>query len=241
MLGLDINLKNRLPFIIIGSAIVLSLLYLSLGPIIIYAVSKTYGLNISYKSLRNNTHRGLYFTELTVTDKKKGIGLFSREACLEPDLLLWSIKKISFDLKDVYFIRGKGTQVRTAARTADNPMWFVLTPFNSGWKYENITGEIAAIKEGIRVKNMAASGAEIRLVLSGDIKFNGAIDLNVKVHFLKDLVQKLQMPDDVTGYFLADEKDGGKSISAVLKGNYGSPSIELSSPAFRLNIKETVP
>lgn len=221
--------KNRFLIFFATLILIAFIVYLSLGHVAMYIFAKAHELDISYKSC------GVPFTYngLNVIDKKTGMGFFAHSASFEPR---WNNGlTVNFDLKAVHFIKkdsGKPTE------TYDSLMELVAVPFHSRWIYKKISGQVSPVKEGVRIRDLRAVNDEVTLSFTGDIYNNNTIKTDIKIYFSDIVLAKI--PGELSKVMLADEKNGWKSLSVHLEGNYKEPSIQVSSKRFRLNIKTIV-
>ena len=205
-----------------------ALAYLCKDYIAIYAISKKYNLEISYKELKRLSPGKMEFKDLKVVEKKTALGLFSRGATITLD------KKVGFDLRDVGFVGSP----KSAAPSYDNIMELSAMPFNSRWTYKEISGKISQSPEGLNVDNFMATGDDIKLSFTGVIYHDNAVNADIVIYFSDRLTKKI--PRELSMVVLRDEKDGWMSLTVAVKGDYRKPSIQVSSKLFRLNIKEVV-
>ena len=214
-------------------SMIMGAIYLFSGHIAVYALSGMYGLDISYKNLKSAAFKKLDFNELTASDAKRGLGLYTKDARVNMRLLSVIPFKTSFDfyLKDVRFT----TNRKESAPAYDDLVGLISAPFKGQWVYREIHGQIEPIKGGVRLSKFMAVSDDIRISIDGDIYDTNIIRADLTIYFSKEITGKI--PDELSGVVLSDEPDGWKSLSAQLSGNYGSPAIQLSSKLFRLNIK----
>lgn len=227
--------KNKMILFFIFLAIAAFTLYLSSGRIIIYVASKMCGMNISYKSLRNASFTEISFNDLNVIDGGTGLGFFSKYAKMRP---IWHAgffqdMTIGFDLRDVRFIK-KGEE---KAGAYDTLAGLVFTPFNSRWSYKEISGKVRVYREGLYIKDLQALSDEIKLLFTGTVYRDKTIDSDIVIIFSDKLIEDI--PEELSNVVLRDEKDGWKSLSVSLTGDYKAPSIQVSGKLFRLNIGTT--
>lgn len=218
---------NAMKKFIVIVALVASALYLSSNRIAVYFFSKAYNLDIAYKNLKGSYFKKVMFDNLNVIDRKNGIGFFAKSADIRPGAI------IDFCLRDVHFIK-KGDE---PAATYDNLTGLVSIPFSSRWTYKELSGKIRPSRRGIDVDGLIATSDEIKLSLTGAIYYDNTIKSDIVIYFSDKLIEKI--PDELSKIVLRDEKDGWKSLSVKLEGNYNMPSIQVSGKLFRLNIGVT--
>jgi hypothetical protein len=227
MLGGPIEMKRGWVFLFAATlAIVLAMLAMSFDRLAIYILAEHYALEASFKKAG-----GLFrYRELNVFDKKTGLGMLAAEARFKP---AWDKKPVlDFELKSVSFIRNKA---RGADAGTDTITTLVAMPFEGRWVYREVAGRIIPLGNGIRIQKLSATSDDIRLLLSGIVYNNSSINCDMEIHFSSGAMTRI--PDELSNVLLADEKDGWKSISVHLEGNYKKPSIRISSKRFRLNIR----
>ena len=201
--------------------------------IALFALSKFYSLEISYKSLIKDKQNGLVFENLRVTNKKMGLGFYSKHASLKPVRGANFLKTINFDFKfkDVHFIKNRKEVVKTRYDTLSE---LAAMPFEGRWTYKEISGVAEIFSNGLTLKNFAANGKDIRLTLSGDIFYNNIVDVEISIYFSKDVLKDI--PAELHSVIMKDEPNEWKSFSVKLKGDMNSPSVQISGKLFRLNI-----
>ena len=227
------DMRKKVSIILVILIFAVALLYLSFDRIAIFIFAKTYSLDISYKNLNRISLSGFTARDLMVTDKKSGIGIFSKSASVKPVITI-GLVGVDFDLKDVNFVKKK----REGMPSYDSIDNLVSAPFSSNWKYGEISGSIEETKGVIKVRDLEAKSDEIRLSLSGSLYQNNNIDSRITVSFAETLTRKI--PKELSEMVLRDETGGWKSFSVNLAGNYKSPAIQVSGKLFRLNIREKI-
>ncbi|MDD5421930.1 MAG: hypothetical protein WC592_03540 [Candidatus Omnitrophota bacterium] len=205
--------------------------YIFFGPLAVYIFSKANNLDISYTSLSVSSGK-FAFGSLNAADRKTGIGISSKDARITP---LWRGFPAKgggaiFRLKDVNFTN------RSPGKLAsfDSLEGLIAIPFDSRWSYQEISGKVRSRKDGVDIENFSATSDEIKFEVSGSVDYDNAINIDIKVFFGGKPLEKI--PRELTGALLTDEKDGWKSLAVRLSGDYKSPSINISSKLFRLNI-----
>lgn len=223
---------NLLGLIFLVLAVILAIGYFTFDRAMIAIVSKVYRVDIAYSQLLGNYSTGYLFTDLNVSDKKRGVGISSKYAKIKPRL---GIKGLLIDmgLKNVRFTRN----FKDTPETYSDLPSLVATPFNGRWLYNDITGLIEISGSGIRLKTFNAASSQIRLSLSGELGSDNNLDLNATIFFNAGITK--EVPEILANVVLQPESGGWKSLSARIKGNYTKPAIEVSSKLFKLTIKET--
>lgn len=216
--------------IFITAAVVL---YLYFDRLVVFFISNTQNLDISYRSMARASVDTINFKDLSVTDKKSGIGVFSKTGSIKPSVGFNSFK-VGFDLQEVNFIRKK----TKAATTYDSLTGLVAIPFNSNWKYERISGSVEKGKDKIEVTGLDAKSEDIRLSFNGTLYHDNNVKSEIKIYFSENLTKKI--PDELSSVVLRQEGEGWKSLSVNLTGNFLSPAIQVSGKLFRLNIREKI-
>lgn len=201
---------------------------------IIYLFAANNNLNISYKNLTRVSLNEIAFNDLSVVEKKTGIGFFakySRVKSLGKGIQPPQYAAIDLDLKDVNFIK-KETEKNMSY---DSLSGLVSIPFDSHWKYREIRGQIWALKNEVKVKDLMTTSDEIKLLLGGRLNYDtNKLESDIKIYFSEQLTKKI--PEELLKVLLVDEKDGWKSLSVRLAGDYKTPSIQVSGKLFRLKI-----
>lgn len=219
-------LKNKYAifFLIIILTLIVLMLYLSSNRIAVYFFSKIYNIDIAYKNLKGSYFKDFMFENLSVIDRKNGLGFFSKSASIRPGA------EIVFYLRDVHFIK-KGDEPATAY---DNLSGLVSIPFSSRWTYKDISGKVRPSRIGIDVNGLIATSDDVKLSLTGSIYSDNTIKSDIVIYFSDKLIKK--MPEELSKVIMRDENDGWRSLSVKLEGNYNMPSIQVSGKLFRLNI-----
>lgn len=213
-------------------AILSALVYFNAEHIVFYMVSRAGDINISYGRINSSAFKIFDFTDLAISDRKTGAGFVAKTAVLEPtwDNILSGKISFWFKLNDVNFIKW----APEAADDYKTLPGLIAVPFNSKWRYQEITGSIRMTRAGMRIEDLLAKSDIIKLSVSGIIQKNSDIDADITVYFSDALFAKI--PKNFVKMVLKDEDDGWQSLSVKLTGNYQIPSIEISSKTFRLNI-----
>ncbi|MDD5495912.1 MAG: hypothetical protein PHP46_02275 [Candidatus Omnitrophica bacterium] len=207
--------------------------YLFFARIALYMISISQGLDIRYGKLKNAGFKELLFDDLKISEKKNGIGFLAKKAKIRPQ---WSQKFLSepaFDMKlyDVSFLK-RDREDPTRYSDIDD---LVAAPFKSSCRYKEISLKIKKMRDGMLIEGLDAKSDDIRLSLNGSLKTDNTIDLAIIIYFSDTLTRKV--PEELTKVILKDDKAGWKSLSVNLRGNYSTPSIQLTGKLFRLNIK----
>lgn len=212
-------------------------IFLTFDKIVLFTLSKLHGLDVSYKSLNKDSLNGYTFEDLKILNKKMGIGFFSSRAALKPIWKLNFLKSLDFDFKfkDVHFIKNKPYEKKTIYDTIET---LVAIPFEGRWTYKEISGSVEMFSNGLTLKKFVANGREIRLLLSGDLYYNNVIDTDITIYFSKYVLKDI--PPELHSVIMKDEGEEWKSFSVKLKGDYRSPSVQISGHLFRLNVGTVV-
>lgn len=224
-----IVLVSIMAFVLITSAV-----YLFFDHIMIYFLSRASSLSISYSDFKAASLNEFIFNDLTIINKKIGFGLFSQSADIKP---IWRRASsgnmmINFNLQDVNFLKDESTQ---GLANHDNLYRIVSIPFDSNWTYKTIVGKIEPFGERINITDCIATSDDIKLSLNGTIFYDQTLDMNAVI-YLSDKVTGT-IPKELSVVILQNEPGGWKSLSVKIEGDYRSPSIQLSSKLFRMNIK----
>ena len=220
--------KRAVIFLIAGIIAICAAAYICKDYIAIYAVSKKYNLEISYKGLKRLSLDKVEFRDLKIVEKKTGLGLFSKNAAITFD------KKTSFDFRDVGFVGSP----KGAAPAYDNIIELSAMPFNSRWTYKEISGSVSESSEGLTIDNFMATGDDVKLTFTGTVHHDDTVNADIIIYFSDKLTRKI--PKSLSTIALTGEKGGWTSLTVTVKGDYRKPSIQVSSKLFRLSIKEVV-
>ena len=201
--------------------------------IAISCLSRSYNLEIYYDSLKGNILKNVVFQNLKAVDRASGNGIFAEAGSIA---LRWKGHGLSdiglrIDLSGFNFVKNHPEHTTTYADLPD----LVSSPFNSRWRYGEISADIEVEKDIVTIKRLEAVGDEIRLFLSGRIYPNKKIESDIRILFSSKLTSRI--PEELSDAVLQDEPHGWKSLSVKLSGNYKDPSIQITGKLFRLNIK----
>ncbi len=228
------RLRGKITFLIMVLASVILTFSFYLTTIAVYAVAKICNIEIAYKYEKTEPFfRQISFTDLKVIDKKRNIGFAARSGTVIPK---WDLRSpvtigLNFNMEDVGFIK-KIPEVKEAYDTLSG---LVYAPFASQWKYEKMSGSFKFFKDGIHFKDFTATSRDIRFSLNGYLYYNNSIESDIVIYFSDNVSSKI--PEELSEVILRDEEDNRwKSLSVSLKGDYRTPSIQVSSKMFRLNI-----
>lgn len=207
--------------------------YLSFDKIVIYTLSKFYGINISYTALINDKASGYSFENLKIFNKRMGLGFFSARAKLKVNKTTSFLKSldIDFKFKDVHFIRNRSEESKTMYDSLNK---VVAIPFEGRWTYKDVCGTIEIFSNGLTLKNLVASGSQIRLSLSGDVYYDNKVDADITIYFSKDVLKDI--PQELHSVVMRDEPQEWKSFSVKMQGDYRKPSLQITGKLFRLNV-----
>jgi hypothetical protein len=225
------RLRRYLLVILIAGAGLFAV-YLNFDNIALFAISKLYHQDISYKHIERDPKSGLVFGSLRTIDSKLGVGFFSQRATIKPSLGADWFKSVllDFKFKDTHFIRKDADQKKTSYDTLSQ---VITIPFEGRWMYKEISGLVEIFSNGITIKRFFADGKEARIIVTGDIFYNNVVDVEVTIYFSKDILK--EVPPELHSVLMKDEPDEWKSFSVKIKGNLSSPSIQMTGKLFRLN------
>ena len=209
-------------------------IYLMYGRVLIYLIGETNGLDVSYEALRTSGLHDFSFAGLSVTDRRSGLGIFSKNAQAAASLRGHDFKQVSLrlNLEEVSFIHRSTETVSSY----DNLAGLVALPFKGNWVYNYISGNIELSDGMVRLDKISAVSNDIRLAVSGNISKNKNIDIAIKIEFSDNVARR--MPEELTNAVLSEEGAGWKSLSVRLTGNFSKPAMQVSGKLFRLNIRE---
>ena len=225
------RLRRYLLGILTISAIIM-ITYLNFDRIALFAVSKLYSIEISYKGMTRDPKFGFVFEDIRALNKKIGIGFFSQRATVKP---IWGANmlksvKLDFNFKDVHFLKNRTDVNKTSYDTLSQ---LVSVPFEGRWMYKEVSGFVEIFSNGITIKRFSADGKEMRLIVAGDLYYNNMIDLDVTIYFSKEVLKEI--PPELHSVIMRDEPNEWKSFSVKIKGDLNSPSVQVTGKAFRLN------
>lgn len=226
-------MKNKILMIasiIVVIAVVVTLLFDKIPALIL---SKFYGINISYKDVKKDSANGYLFENLKILNTRLGVGFYSSKASLKLNKTTSLLKSLDIDFKfrDVHFIRNTPEE---AVGSYDSLNKIVSIPFEGRWAYKDVSGTVEIFSNGLTLKNLAANGNEIRLLLSGDIFYNNTINTDITIYFSKDILKVI--PAELSSVIMNDEPKEWKSFSVKTKGSLSAPSLQVTGRLFRLNI-----
>lgn len=233
--------KMRLRRYLLGTiaAVIITgvIIFLTFDRIALFALSRIYNVDISYKDLKREAQGGIIFEDLKIMSKNLGLGFFSQRAALKPSWKSGFLKAVNIDFKfrDVHFIKKNEEGVKAKNDTLSD---LVAIPFEGRWMYKEVSGEADIFSNGLTLKKFSADGRDIRLALSGDIFYNNTLDVELSVYFSKNVLKDI--PQELHSVIMRDEPNEWKSFSVKLKGDLNSPSIQVSGKLFRLNIGTVV-
>jgi hypothetical protein len=206
--------------------------YLNFDKIALFAISKLYSQEITYKHLSKDPKAGLVFEDLRMINSKLGLGFFSRRATIKHS---WSKKwlknvLLDFKFKDVHFIKKEPDQKKAAYDTLSQ---VIAMPFEGRWMYKEVSGAVEIFSNGITVKRFSADGKEMRLAVTGDLYYNNVVDVDITIYFSKDALKEI--PPELHSVIMMDESNDWKSFSVKVKGDLSSPAIQIKGKMFQLN------
>ncbi len=215
--------------ILVATAITLCL---SLDRIFIYIFARSHNLDITYQKTPL-PEGGLTYVDLFVFSRRAGTGLFSNLASFRPR---WNGELVvGFNFKMVHFVERWPDKPPGASSVLDD---LVAIPFGSHWIYKEISGEIIPCKDGVKIKDFTATSDDIRISLAGYFFNDHTVKADVVIYFSDKLAATI--PGELSKVLLAKEEGGWNSLSVHFEGNLKTPSIQLSSKRFRLNIAPVV-
>jgi len=228
--------KMRLRRYLLGILIVgagLFTAYLNFDRIALFAASKLYSQEISYKHLaKDPMGAGLIFEDLRIMNSEVGVGFFSQRATVKP---AWGpgwfrSALLDFKFKDVHFLKKRADENKT---TYDTLSQLIAMPFEGRWMYKEVAGLVEIFSNGITIKRFSADGKEMRLIVTGDLYYNNIVDVDVTIYFSKEVLKEI--PPELHSVIMQDEPNEWKSFSVKIKGNLSSPSVQVTGKVFRLN------
>ena len=224
-------MKYKIVIIITLAAILAAGLYAAIDRLAVYALSKTFNLELNYGRLKRSGIMQFGISDLTCVDKARGFGISSEQATIKPDFRSMAV---DFDFHGVRFIK----KASEASAPLDSLSKIVGEPFAGNWNYTRMSGSLRPIRGGLEITRFDAEGKEMRISLKGSVLQNGTIKSDINISFSPELTQK--MPEELSAVLLTDETGGWKALSVSLSGDYKSPAIQVTGKLFRLSVKEVV-
>jgi hypothetical protein len=230
-------MKARIAVILILAMALFAYAYAEFDKIFVFALSKVYGISVSYTSLAKDRSAGYSLDNLKILNRRIGIGFFASRANLKLNKKTSLLKSLDIDFRfrDVHFIT---TRPEKALGVYDSLNKLVAVPFEGRWKYRNINGTAEIFSNGLTLKDMSANSSEIRMAMSGDMFYNNTMDMAITIFFSGGILKDI--PPEIQSVMLKDEPDGWKSFCVKLTGDYHSPALNITGKLFRLNIGEAV-
>ena len=221
---------KKIIFICAVSAAIITIgIFLCIDRIAVAILVKRYNLDIAYKSCSKKLTGELIFKDLSVVSKYSGLGIASGSADIRPIFRNRHLL-IGFDLRDGSFIKKRGDE----ALRYDTLTAIVASPFNSKWRYRTIKGEVEPTAKDVKILGLEAVSDDIRLSMTGELAYNGAIKSDITIYFAASMLDKIS--PELANTVFTNRKDGWKSIAVRLSGDPNKPSIQVSSKSFRLSI-----
>ncbi len=225
-------MKKIIPIIFLSLAVLALAAAFSYAGIFVYFFSKDYKLEITYKSAVPNFRGEIFFKDLSLVSKDAHVGFIAQKAEAYPRYSLKGVT-LNFRLNNVRFTNKGATEepVKYDTLTA-----LLASPFNSRWNYSTVSGEITPTAKEMRIKDVEVVGEDIKVLLKGNIMyFTGMIDADIIIYFSDKMTSEI--PPEMLGIILTNEKPGWKTLSVRLTGDLSKPAIQVTSKLFRLNIK----
>jgi hypothetical protein len=227
------RLRRYLLGVLIAGAGLFFTVYLNFDKIALFAISKLYSQDISYKHLaKDTTKTGLILEDLRIMNKALGVGFFSQRATIKPAWGAGWLKSalLDFKFKDVHFLKKQVDENKTAYDTLSQ---LIAMPFEGRWMYKEVSGLVEIFSNGITIKRFSADGKEMRLIVTGDLYYNKIVDVDVTIYFSKEVLK--EVPPELYSVIMRDEPNEWKSFSVKIKGDLNSPSVQVTGKMFRLN------
>ena len=230
------RLRRYLLVILITGAISFTV-YLNFDRIALFAISKLYSQEVSYKHAARDPKAGMAFDGLKIINNKMGLGFFSQRATIKPSWGKNWLKSalLDFKFKDVHFLKSRAAESKT---TYDTLSQLIAMPFEGRWMYKEVSGLVEIFSNGITIKRFYADGKDMRLIVTGDVYYNNIVDVELTMHFSKEVLKEI--PSELHSVIMKDEPNEWKSFSVKIKGNLSSPSIQITGKVFRLNFGTVV-
>gem|GEM_PF-1950341 len=226
------RLRRYLLGALIASSAIL-IVYLNFDRIALFAISKLYSQDITYKHLaKDPINTRLIFEDLKIINNKLGLGFFSQRAIIKPSWGTDWIKSalVDFKFKDVHFLKSKDGEIKNDYDTLSR---LISMPFEGRWMYKDVSGLVEIFSNGITIKRFSADGREMKLIVTGDLYYNNIADVDVTMYFSKEVLKEI--PPELHSVIMRDEPNEWKSFSVKIKGDLKSPSLQVTGKMFRLN------
>ena len=129
--------RYLLGILIVGAGLFTA--YLNFDRIALFAVSKLYSQDISYRHLDKDPNAGLIFEDLRIINSKLGVGFFSQRATIKSAWGASWLKSalLDFKFKDVHFLKKKADENKT---DHDALSQLISMPFEGRWMYKDVSG-----------------------------------------------------------------------------------------------------
>ena len=227
------RLRRYLLGILIAGAGLFFTAYLNFDRIALFAVSKLYSQDISYKHMaKDPIGAGMIFEGLRIMNRGLGVGFFSQRATIKPAWGSSWLKSalLDFKFKDVHFLKNRANENKI---TYDTLSQLIAMPFEGRWMYKEVSGLVEIFSNGITIKRFSADGKEMRLIVTGDLYYNNLVDVDVTIYFSKEVLREI--PPELHSVIMQDEPNEWKSFSVKIRGNLNSPSVQVTGKIFRIN------
>ena len=226
------RLRRYLLVILIAGAGIFTA-YLNFDRIALFAISKLYSQEVSYKHMaKDPIDAGMIFEDLRIMNRRLGVGFFSQRAVIKHAWGTGWLKSalLDFKFKDVHFLKNRTNENKT---TYDTLSQLIAMPFEGRWMYKEVSGLVEIFSNGITIKRFSADGKEMRFIVTGDLYYNNIVDVDVTIYFSKEVLKEI--PPELHSVIMQDEPNEWKSFSVKIKGDLSSPSVQVTGKMFRLN------
>jgi hypothetical protein len=219
--------------IVVAASLICAVSYFYCGGVALVLISAANGLDVSYRSAESLSAHHISLNDFKALDRRTGLGISAKHLSIRPVRGIVGIVKadVLLDFRNGRFLKISGD--REAAY--GNLDALVNAPFNSRWTYDRIAGRIKKIPNGVEIYDLTANNADIKLSFTGTVHDDNTIRSDIKISFAGELAAKI--PEELSRVVMDKEASGWKSLSVSVNGDFKSPSIQVASKLFRLNIK----
>jgi len=191
-------------------------------------ISRCLKSDISIKKCCFSFTKGIKASGIEIKNKG-GLHCIIKDADIEFDFLYLAKKGLSFNysLKSVRFSYPASEVINGIARL------FAIEPTRL-LKFDTVDGIVYIKPDEILIKDLNATGKDISLFANGTTTENKYINYALKLILSESFTSKI--PENIRQFFFKEEQE--HSIAELyLSGNVKKPSINFSTPLFKLRIK----
>lgn len=201
-------------------------------PLVKYPVSLSFSRclksDISIKKCGFSFTKGIKASGIEIKNKK-GLHCIIKDADIQFDFLYLAKKGLSFNysLKSVRFSYPASELINGIARL------FAIEPTRL-LKFDTVDGIVYIKPDEMVIKDLNATGKDISLFANGTTTENKYINYALKLILSESLTSKI--PENMRQFFFKKEQEHS-IVELYLSGNVKKPSINFSTPLFKLRIK----